>query len=148
MSKEFKWDDYHATELQGRFLGWMFGGALLSALGFLLPWFKAESDRSWDYGGWYLLTFERDRTFLAFIVVALYLLLFIVAFRGRFFRLQAVAAVAIVLLSTYIIFLTAADTSWPLGTVNLGLILIIPGHALMLVMALLGATLDVIRELI
>jgi hypothetical protein len=121
---------------------------LLSFLGFVLPWFKFDKSAQWFYGGWDLLTNE-GLTGL-WIIFALYLILAIAIFYKPIPGSIVVVLTTLVILSTLVIVAMAAGDALnrfrAMGILdwNIGLFLMLPGHAILLWGAIYRAILPII----
>src|SRR2546423_459647 len=52
------WLHYNLAQWFTRASALYLGGAIISLLGFVLPWFKIDSAAQWTYNGWHLMTGE------------------------------------------------------------------------------------------
>lgn len=137
---------------------WFVGGALASLIGFVLPWFRISRSYLWWYGGWGLLTTNDPALwwiallFLGYAVLVLggYPLL---GFGAAAAGAAAALAAAVALGTLVVVGLAAADAVNGQGRVyaldwHLGLFLMIPGHAAMLVAAFVVLVLQLLKELL
>ena len=117
-----------------------FAGIVLSILGFSLPWFKFEVNAQWWYGGWRLMEYE-GLSWIVMIYVGYGMLVLTGALLHKqddFVVKMAVILSLIVILATFIIVSVAmADAVEGVRTLdrlvwNVGLVVMLPGHALML----------------
>jgi hypothetical protein len=133
-------------------------GALLSLLGFALPWFRVSRSYSWWYGGWDMVTTNEPGlwwiSFLflgyAILVVGGYWL--IGAGAGEAGMLAALA-IATALGTLVVVALAAGDAIQAQGRVysidlNLGLFVMLPGHGVMIAAAFFGIVLHLIAEFV
>jgi hypothetical protein len=137
--------------------GWFFAGALASLAGFALPWFRVSRSYEWWYGGWGLLTTnEPDLWWIAFIFLAYTVLVlagyWLLGLGPEGAGAVAALAVATALATLIVVALAAADAVNDQGRVyrldlNLGLFLLIPGHATMIVAAVAALLLQFLAAL-
>lgn len=137
---------------------WFVGGALASLIGFALPWFRISRSYLWWYGGWGLLTTNDPALwwiallFLAYaaLVLAGYLLLGLGAAEAG---AVAIVATAVALGTLVVVGLAAADAVNGQGRVyaldwHVGLFVMIPGHAVMIVAAFVVLVLQLLEGLL
>lgn len=138
--------------------GWVIGGTLLSCAGFALPWFRISRSYQWWYGGWHLLTTnEPDLLWIVFLFVGYLILLLAGYWLPRFDALSAgllaSLAVAVALGTLVVVALAAADAVQDQGRVyrldlHIGLLLMLPGHGLMIVSTLGGFVVQLVKEIL
>lgn len=138
--------------------GWLIGGTLLSCLGFALPWFRISRSYEWWYGGWHLLTTnDPDLWWISFLFVGYLIVLLAAYWLPRLDSLSSgllvSLAVAVALGTLVVVALAAADAVQEQGRVyrldlNVGLFLMLPGHGLMIVSALGGFVVHLVREML
>ncbi len=129
-------------------------GALLSLLGFALPWFRVSRGYAWWYGGWDLLTTnEPGLWWIAFLFLGYAILVvggyWLLGQGAGEAALLAALAIATALGTLVVVALAAADAIQDLGRVynidlNLGLFLMLPGHGLMIAAAFFGVVIHLI----
>ena len=132
-------------------------GALASLAGFALPWFRISRSYRWWYGGWSLLTTNNDPGLWWIGLLILGYAALVLA--GYWLLGQgpegaagiATLAVGVALGTLVVVALAAADAVAERGRVyridmNLGLFLMIPGHAAMIVAALAALIVQVVAQ--
>ncbi len=129
-------------------------GALLSTLGFALPWFRVSRSYDWWYGGWDMLTTNEPGLWWISILFLAYAILV----AGGYWLLGqgageagmlAALAIATALGTLVVVALAAGDAIQAQGRVysidlNLGLFVMLPGHGLMIVAAFFGVVVHLI----
>ncbi len=145
----------------GRWLGWLRGwflaGAILSLLGFALPWFRVSRSYAWWYGGWGMLTTNEPALWwISFLFLGYAILVGAGFWLPRLdplsLGLLAALAIGVALGTLVVVALAAADAVGAQGGVyrvdlTIGLFVMLPAHGLMIVAALAAVALQLVREL-
>ena len=134
----------------------LLGGTTLSLLGFASPWFKWGDDARWWYSGWQLWRHEA-LSWVAILFVG-YLALLVGGYwtprRGSGATgVLAVAALALALGTLVVVGVSLADAIDRIRTMdrvvwNLGLGLMLPGHAMMVLGALTAWGLQILNDVL
>ena len=132
------------------------GGTLASLLGFALPWFKWSARSQWWYSGWQLMRYN-DLPGIAIIFVGYAALLLA---GGALLRRDASFASGIALLSLtvtlavlVVIGIAAADAIHDVRSMtrvvwSFGLVILLPGHAAMVLGAVFAWALQAIEDVL
>jgi hypothetical protein len=133
-------------------------GTLLSCLGFALPWFRISRSYEWYYGGWGMVTTnEPGLWWISFLFLGYLILLlagyWLLRLDSLSAGLLASLAIAVALGTLVVVGLAAADAVQEQGRVyrldlNVGLFLMLPGHGLLVVSALGGFVVQLVKELL
>lgn len=121
-------------------------GAIFSLLGFALPWFRISRSYLWWYGGWEMLTTNDPALWWISLIFLGYAVLVLAGYwllgigpEGAGW--MASLAIGVALGTLVVVALAAADAIGEQGQVyrldmNVGLFLMLPGHAVMILAAL------------
>lgn len=134
----------------------LLGGTTLSFLGFASPWFKWGDDARWWYSGWQLWRHE-GLSWIAILFVGYLALLgggYWLPRRGTGTAgALAIAALALALGTLVVVGVSLADAIDRIRTMdrvvwNLGLVLMLPGHAMMVMGALTAWGLQILNDVL
>lgn len=147
---------YRLNDLASQAQAWFFGGAILSLLGFSMPWFKHSSRAQWWYSGWQLWRNEGlDWIVVIYLAyVALLVAGFLLLGRNPAGAAATVAlALAVICGTLLVLAISTGDALEGIRDMsrliwNLGLPVMFLGHALLLTGALLGLALEITREIV
>lgn len=144
----FKWEDYHFQQFVEQAAAWFTSGTVIALIGFLLPWFREDTDYGWSYGGWGFLFDEVDRHWLAILIAILYIFL-IVSPLLRFISPTARAVLGLITMLATITFVgfAAAYANNPRDTIEFGIPVMIVGGAFLLWGIMLETAARVVRQL-
>jgi hypothetical protein len=153
---DLRWVGFRLADRAAQAQGWFVGGTLLSLLGFSLPWFKHSQGAQWWYSGWQLWRNEGVDW-----IVVLYLAYLALVVAGFFLlgRNPAGAAAttalafAVVFGTLVVLGVSTGDAleeirDMPRLVWSIGLYVMFTGHALLLVAALTGLVLQLLREIV
>jgi len=153
---DLRWVGFRLADRAAQVQGWFVGGTLLSLLGFSMPWFKHRESAQWWYSGWQLWRNEGvdwivvlHLAYLALAVAGIFLL-------GRNTAGAAATtalAFAVVLGTLVVLGVSTGDALNEIRTMprlvwNIGLYVMFLGHAFMLVAALTGVMLQLVRDVV
>lgn len=146
IKRSFNFADDH----QARARALLLAGFILSFVGYMLPWFKFDSDSEWWYGGWEFIT--TDGLGGLWMVAALYVVLAIaILVRATPGGLVLTLAVAVILATMVMVSIAAGDALREVRTIerlvwSIGLPIMLPGHGVLLWGAIYRAIIPVIDE--
>jgi hypothetical protein len=143
-----RWDEYLFYEVDNTTRGWFGLGGAVSLFGFLVGWFREAPDYGWDYGGWYFITDEYDRSIWVILVAILYVALLALCFRAKYPTIRALLGLGCVLSTIAVVGLAAAAAQDPFGSIELGIPIMVIGNVLILWGVVSSAAAWIVRDLV
>lgn len=147
----------HLNNLQDRAVLFRSIGALVSLIGFFLPWFKYTQDAQWWYSGWEPIFYDNTSgtALVCGLIFVVYAVLLFATMRTQAATGIAILSIVVVLATLAVVMLAFADATNDFGVKefnlliwNIGLGVLFVGNAMLLWGALMAGALRIISDII